>query len=250
MTTHDHSVKKQVDTTPSQFTQEQPTRDDVLDLDSLFAVQRVIQKPNTATLTPKTILQLQRMIGNSGTKRLLATSGVSLTTQAIQRSEGPKNALAEKQYVTVNSGEQIKWTDLVGGCIAFAFKYSGGGGMGYHLVMNDSEDVQWNELVSKVDKGKIVSIHMFSDQLNNAEGWRVPMDYEDYMMEGAKKAGRIRSTVNLMESGINPDQNGDYIEGQDTYWSHTWAAIQEWMKGMFGVTPTYEEKMKGVTYTF
>lgn len=178
--------------------------------------------------------------------------------QPIQRKQGDKAALAEKEYVIVGGGEQIKWTDLIGGCIAFAFKYKGGGGMGYHMVMNDDEGGQWDELISKVTIDSIESIHMFSDQLHSADGWRVPCGYklfddDDVDMGGSKDkpktSGRIRSTTDLKESGIVSTVWG-YVEGNTTYWSHEWGDIKAWMKGIFGVAPTYEEKMKGVTYTF
>jgi hypothetical protein len=239
MNTHDHSTKKPDGRISNQPTQEEPIHDNVTDWSS-FSTQAV-KTPNK-----QTVLQLQRTIGNASTQRLISGGA-----ERIQRAEGDKDALAEKQYVTVGSGEQIKWTDLVGGCIAFAFKYSGGGGMGYHLVMNSSEDTQWQELISKVDMGKIASIHMFSDQLNSSEGWRVPMNFDEDMYEAgdAKTSGRITSSVALQGAGINPNQFGDYIDGT-TYWSHTWLAVKQWMTGIFGVAPTYEEKMKGVEYTF
>jgi hypothetical protein len=103
MNTHDHSVKKSVDTDINQNSQEVPIQADVSGLGSFYAMQRAIYKPSRETLTSDVVLQLQRTIGNHRVAQLIAQSGQNLAdpenNSVQQQVNGKREPMLQRQVL-------------------------------------------------------------------------------------------------------------------------------------------------------
>ncbi len=78
MTNRDNSTKKQIETSKLNIPREEQDSYKTSSLDN-FTMRHATENPNSYLMTPQTVLQLQRTIGNQAVQRLLPKTGIVTT---------------------------------------------------------------------------------------------------------------------------------------------------------------------------
>jgi len=106
MTSHEHSAKQSDDRDTKRNTQDEIVPNNLSGLGSFYALQWAIKKPSKETLTPQAVLQLQRVVGNQATLRLLSSATV-IQRQATVTDLPNDNIITKQQVITALEG----WRD-------------------------------------------------------------------------------------------------------------------------------------------
>lgn len=163
----------------------------------------------------------------TGTHRLRGGN----TPKAVQRARvaGNPQRIAEEEYVIVESGNTIEFTDLAAGCLTVAVEFKEGGGAGVHMAMQEQGSGQWRDFYAAIG-GKTAT-----KAYANCDGWG---SYQDWRVN--EKASAPMAPLKLVdESGWtklpNEDKEQDalYQEG----WVYETAAVLDWFKNKLGVWP-------------
>lgn len=104
MTNHGHSINKQVDTISTNTLQEEQVPESMLGLGRFDAMQHAIKNPSKETLTPQTVIQLQRTIGNQAVLRMLAGSKSNGNLQSIDEGLSQRKNLIIQRALDGNAG--------------------------------------------------------------------------------------------------------------------------------------------------
>ncbi|MDQ7033333.1 MAG: hypothetical protein Q9P01_00395 [Anaerolineae bacterium] len=106
MTNRDYSVKKQSNVSATKISQHDQAPDNSSGLTDFYQIQQAVEKPNATTLTPRVIVNLQRIIGNQAVQRLLNKSA-SVSKLAPQPALSIENSiqLSRSGVVTYNSNK-------------------------------------------------------------------------------------------------------------------------------------------------
>ena len=164
-----------------------------------------------------------------------------LHSRTIQRKTGDKDALAEAETVTLAQGETVKFTKLIGGCLAITACFSGGGGAALHMVMDQDNVSQWNEFVGLVSAKTVSKIYLDSDMLEVKDGWRVkikPASDETLWLESPDTTVGPKSALSLSNNLDN--------------WSYGTGTFAEWFAEKFAIAQKHvlvSNTTVGVTHT-
>ncbi len=164
----------------------------------------------------------------------------------IQRVTGD-GKLEEGDIERRTSGQKVKFTGLIGGCIAITV-FDGSGALGMHLDLDLDHSSDWARFFGGIS-GSAKKVMINSDMIGQRQGWRVPLrnNKPDLNMSPMGTAV-LYFGLNRVGDDVSKNWMANDLIDNALVWSAEKIHIMDWFHSRLGVWPLHSEQTTDISY--